>query len=114
MSKLDELIRMADASECDMIELMLHCAADYICATIRKETAIRNIVGLKSNEAKSVVRLTDSACGTRMDALIATVNAVNSFCDAHGVPRIYTGSTERRAYGDYAMELVADIFTKHH
>ena len=62
MTKLDELISMADTSECDMIELMLHCAADYIRATIRKETAISNILGLKSNEAQSLVRLTDSAC----------------------------------------------------
>ena len=49
-----------------------------------------------------------------MDALIATVNSVNSFCDSHGVPHIYTGGTERRAYGDFAMELVADIFEKRH
>ena len=114
MTKFDELIRIAEASERDMIELMLHCAADYIRDTIYKETAIRNIVGFKSNEARSVVRLTDSACETRMDAFIATVNAVNGCCDAHGVPRIYLGSTDRRAYGDFAMELVADIFAKRH
>ena len=57
---------------------------------------------------------TDRTRSNDHNAFISSVDAVNKICDAHGVPRIYTGSTERRAYGDFAMELVADIFAKRH
>lgn len=74
------------------------------------ETAVRNIEGLDLEDAKELRESTDRARSMAHDVFISSVDVVNRICDKHNMPCIYTVITERRAYGDFAMELVKDIF----
>ncbi len=114
MDKIRELVDRCNDMERSLIQDMLHNAADYVRAVVIMETAASNLIGLDADEAREAKQSTDRARSIAHDAFISSVNVVNRICDKHGVPRMYTGSTERRSYGDFAMELVANIFTKRH
>ena len=114
MDKIRELVDRCNDMERSLIQDMIHNAADYVRAVTIMETAASNIAGLDADESKEAKQSTDRARSIAHDAFISSVNVVNRICDKHGVPRIYTGGTERRAYGDFAMEIVADIFEKRH
>jgi hypothetical protein len=81
---------------------------------IAMEVVAARIADLDPEDFKEERESTDRTRSNDHNAFISSVDAVNKICDAHGVPRIYTGGTERRAYGDFAMELIADIFEKRH
>lgn len=49
-----------------------------------------------------------------LNALIASVNAINGLCDKYGTPRIYSGGTAHREYGDFALMIVMDVLTKNY
>lgn len=110
MNRIKELAECCNEVQRKMIKKMIHDAADYVRAVVVMETAASNIEGLDSADAKEIRESTDRARSMAHDAFISSVNAVNRICDKHGVPPIYTGSAERREYGDFAMELVEDIF----
>lgn len=114
MNRIMELIKLCNSAERFRISMMLNNAADYVRSVVVMEVAAARVAELDFEEYREERESTDRARSNRHDALISSVDAVNKICDAHGVPRIYTGGTERRAYGDFAMELVADIFTKRH
>lgn len=114
MNGIDELVGKCAPSERDMIELMLRCAGDYIRAAVRVEIDIINLPGFDLKETRLDSQLINSACESTLDALIISVNAVNGLCDKYGTPHIYTGGTERREYGDFALKIVTDVLTKNY
>ena len=114
MNRIKELVELCNGAERFRISMMLNNAADYVRAVTIMETAASNIVGLDADEVREAKQSTDRARSIAHDAFISSVNVVNRICDKHGIPYIYTSGTERRAYGDFAMELVVDIFTHRH
>ncbi len=79
-------------------------ASAYVVAVCEMETE-RTFGG----SAATVAEL-DRNRSINHDALIAAVNACNRYCEAHGVPAIYSGGTSRREYGDYALQLAEELF----
>ena len=114
MNKILELAKLCNSAERYKISLMLNNAADYVRSVAVMEIVAAHVADLDPEEFREERQSTDRTRSNDHNAFISSVDAVNKICDAHGVPRIYTGSTERRAYGDFAMELVADIFAKRH
>ena len=114
MNRIKELINLCTVAERFKISLMLNNAADYVRSVVAMEVVAARVEDFDPDEFKEERESTDRTRSNNHNAFISSVDAVNKICDAHGVPRIYTGSTERRAYGDFAMELVADIFAKRH
>ena len=110
MNKIKELAECCNEMQRRLIKNMIHKAVDYVRAVVVMETAASNIEGLDSADAKELRESTDRARSLAHDAFISSVDVVNRICDKHGVPRIYTGGEHRREYGDFAMELVKDIF----
>ena len=96
--------------ECNLIEEMILNAADYIRSVIIMETTANNIVKIDGDELREARQSTDRARSISHDAFISSVNVVNRICDKYSIPHIYTGGTERREYGDFAIELVTEIF----
>ena len=94
--------------------MMLNNAADYVRSVVAMEVVAARVADLDPEDFKEESESTDRTRSNDHNAFISSVDAVNKICDAHGVPRIYAGGTERRAYGDFAMELVEDIFEKRH
>lgn len=114
MDKIRELANQSNDMERNLIQDMIHNAADYVRAVVVMETAASNIAELDADEAREAKQSTDKARSIAHDAFASSVNVVNRICDKHNTSRIYTGSAERRAYGGFAMELVADIFANRH
>ena len=114
MDKIKELLADCNGAERFRIAMMLNNAADYVRAVAIMEVAAANVADLDPDEFKEERESTDRARSAAHNAFISSVDAVNKIFDTHGIPRIYTGGTERRAYGDFAMELIADIFEKRH
>ncbi len=110
--QINNLAKKCNDMESELIEQMIHNAADYVRAVIVMETAASNIASLDADEAREAKQSTDRARTVAHDAFIASVNVVNRICDKHEFPHIYTGGDTRREYGDFAMELVTDIFAK--
>ena len=112
MEKLKELAKVCTDAQRKLVREMIHDAVDYVRAVVVMETAASNIAGLDSDAAKDALATTDRARTVAHDAFIASVNVVNRICDKHEFPRIYTGGDARREYGDFAIALVTEIFTK--
>lgn len=104
------LSRVCDAEEREMIEEMILASAAYIAAVVKMETAALNIAGRTDANLRDTVTETDRARTIAHDKLIVAVNIVNRICAMHDLPPIYTGSTVRREYGDFALALSAEIF----
>ena len=114
MNRIKELIELCNSAERFRIAMMLNNAADYVRAVVVMEVVAARVNDFDPDEYREERESTDRTRSNDHNSFISSVDAVNKICDAHGVPRIYTGGTERRAYGDFAMELVADIFAKRH
>lgn len=114
MNRIKELIELCNSAERFRVAMMLNNAADYVSSVVAMEVVAARVADLDPEEFRDERESTDRARSNAHNAFISSVDAVNKICDAHGVPHIYTGGTERRDYGDFAMELVADIFTKRH
>ena len=112
MDKLIKLAELCNEIERSMIKRMIHNAAEYVRAVVIMETAACNIAGLDSADAREAKESTDRARSLAHDAFISSVNSVNRICERHSMPPIYDGDAERREYGDFAIMLVAEIFTK--
>ena len=112
MQKLIKLTELCNEIERSMIKRMIHNAAEYVRAVVIMETAACNIAGLDAAEAREAKESTDRARTLAHDAFISSVNSVNRICERRGVPPIYDGGCERREYGDFAIALVDEIFTK--
>ena len=114
MNRIKELVEHCNGAERFRISMMLNNAADYVRSVVAMEVIAARVADLDPEEFRDARQSTDRRRSDDHDAFISSVDAVNKICDAHSVPRIYTGSTERKAYGDFAMELVADIFANRH
>ena len=114
MNRIKELVELCNGAERSRISMMLNNAADYVRSVVAMEVVAARVADLDPEDFREERQSTDRARSNAHDAFISSVDAVNKICDAHGVPRIYTGGAERRAYGDFAMELVSDIFTNRH
>ena len=111
LTAISALTKVCDTDERELIEEMIFNAADYVQVVTTMETKRANYVGRQGADLREVVTMADSARSKIHNSLIARVNAVNRICDAHGLPRLYNGDEQRRHYGDFAIELVNEIFT---
>lgn len=114
MNRIKELVEICSDAERFRISMMLNNAADYVHSVVAMEVVAARVADLDPEEFREERESTDRTRSNDHNAFISSVDAVNKICDAHGVPHIYTGGTNRRDYGDFAMELVADIFAKRH
>ena len=114
MKAVYDLVGLCNAAERFRISMMLNNAADYVRSVVAMEVVAARVTDLDPEDFREERESTDRTRSNDHNAFISSVDAVNKICDAHGVPRIYTGGAERRAYGDFAIELVADIFEKRH
>ena len=114
MNRIKELVEICNSAERFRISMMLNNAADYVRSVVAMEVVAARVADIDPEDFREERESTDRTRSNDHNAFISSVDAVNKICDAHGGPRIYTGSTERRAYGDFALELVADIFEKRH
>ena len=112
MTKIQNLIPLCSDAERFRIALMLNNAAEYVRAVVAMEVVAARIADFDDEEFRDERESTDRARSRAHDSLISSVNTVNDICDSHNFPRIYTGGAQRRAYGDFAMELVAEIFAE--
>ena len=74
------------------------------------ETKASNYMGRKGMEMQETVAASDSWHTGRHESLMTKVNIVNRICQSHGHTLIYTGDSQREHYGDFALELVDEIF----
>ena len=114
MHKIKELTSFCNGGERYMLSQLLNNAADYVRAVVAMETMAENIEGLEGEEWREERQDTDRDRTSAHNAFIKSVESVNRICDKYNHPHIYTGSTERRAYGDFAFELVKGIFISRH
>ena len=114
MNKIKELIEICNSIERFRIAMMLNCASDYVRAVANMEIVAANVADLAADEFKEEREATDRVRSAAHNAFIASVDEINKICNAHGVPHVYTGGSARREYGDFAMELVANIFVNRH
>ena len=114
MTRIDELIKICNRAERYRISLMLNYAADYVRSVVVMEVVAAKVQDLDDEDYKDMRESTDRTRSNDHNTFIDSVKRVNEICDAHGVPRIYNGSEQRREYGNFAMELVADIFAERH
>ena len=110
MNRIKELVELCNGAERFRISMMLNNAADYVRSVIAMEVVAARVTDLDPEDFREERESTDRTRSNDHNAFIESVNRVNEICDAHGVPHIYNGSDQRREYGDFAMELVADIF----
>ena len=114
MNRIKELVGLCNGAERFRISMMLNNAADYVRSVVAMEVVAVRVADLDPEDFREERESTDRTRSNDHNAFISSVDAVNGICDAHGVPRIYTGGTARREYGDFAMELVAEIFAQRH
>lgn len=108
--QINDLVKKCNDTERELIEQMIHNAADYVRVVVIIETAVNNIANLDADEAREAKQSTDRARTIVHDAFISSVNIVNRICDKHEFRRIYTDGEDRRDYGEFAYRIVRDIF----
>ena len=108
--QINDLVKKCNDTERELIEQMIHNAADYVRVVVIMETAVNNIANLDADEAREAKQSTDRARTIVHDAFISSVNIVNRICDKHEFRRIYTDGEDRRDYGEFAYRIVRDIF----
>lgn len=114
MNRIKELVELCNGAERFKISMMLNNAADYVRSVVAMEVVAAQVCEFDPEEYREERESTDRTRSNNHNTFISAIDAVNKICDVHGVSRIYTGSTDRRAYGDFAMELITDIFAKRH
>ena len=114
MNRIKELIEFCNSAERFRIAMMLNNAADYVRSVVVMEVVAARVDELDPEDFREEREATDRTRSNDHNAFISSVDAVNKICDAHGVPHVYTGGADRRDYGDFAMELVSDIFANRH
>lgn len=112
--QINDLAKKCNDIECELIEQMIHNAADYVRAVIIMETAASNIASLDADGTREAKQSTDRVRTIAHDAFISSVNIVNRICDKYELRRIYTDGGDRRDYGEFALRIVRDIFASRH
>jgi hypothetical protein len=112
MDKIKELVEHFNTAERLRIAMMLNNAAEYVRSVVVMEVVAARIKDLDTEDFKDQRESTDRTRSNCHNIFIDSVNRVNEICDKHGVSRIYTGGSDRRDYGNFAMELVSGIFAR--
>ena len=112
LEKIGQLVAQCSDPEKKLVERMILSASNYVKAVTEMETHALNFVGRPDQELRDVVSESDTARTRAHDSLIASINIVNRICEAHGFDVLYTGDSLRRHYGDFALELVCEIFNQ--
>ena len=112
LQQINTLVSLCDEEECECIEEMIISAGNYVQAVTEMETKALNFAKRTGDDFRSIVSAADSRRTNVHNGLISNVNIVNRICAMHGLPEIYTGDSERRHYGDFAQELVNEIFNQ--
>lgn len=102
--------RCTDQELRSCVEEMILKAAEYVEVVTRMETLSRNIAGRSGEALRSMVADADQQRHRIHDALIVDVDLVNRICKLYDLAPVYTGSSERREYGNFAAQLVDEIF----
>ena len=111
IEQLSGLAAVCDEDERDIIEKMVSSAAAYINAVTDMKSKSYNFAGRTGEDLRTALERSDRERTNAHNALIAYVNIVNRICTAHNRNPIYVGPTDlRRAYGDFAIQLVGEIF----
>ena len=112
MDQITALSSQCDEDERELVERMILSAADYVRAVIHMRTIAINYAGRTGEELRTLVEQSDHDRTTFHNALISYVDIVNRICVSHSMPPIYTGSSLRREYGDFAYALITEIYEK--
>lgn len=113
MSNIERIEMLASAVDVDMqedVESVVINAGKYVAAVTEMECSVRNMQGLKGQDYRDRVSQTDAARTRAHNAFIDAVNLANRLAESVNAEKIYTGSSERRAYGDFAFAIVKEIF----
>lgn len=111
MEQISSLVAVCNEVERKFIEKMVLAAGDYVRIVIQMKTKSLNYAGRTGEELRSAVQESDRERSSCHNALISCVDIANRICSAHNQPPIYTGSSARREYGDFAIALVSEIFS---
>jgi len=111
-SRLKELSYVCCTDEQELIEQMVHSAADYVRQVVIMESTAMNLAGRDNESYRNKKLETDKTRTQIHNGLISKVDIVNRICEMHDLPPIYDGEEHRRCYGDFAIELVGEIFTE--
>lgn len=112
LKQINTLVTFCDEDECECIEEMIISAANYVQAVTEMECKALNFAKRSGDDFRSTVSAADSRRTNVHNGLISNVNIVNRICAMHDLPELYTGSDQRREYGDFAQKLVHEIFTQ--
>lgn len=112
METIQLLMQVCSPMERSLVEKMICSAAEYLLAVTVMETTRRNVAGYHDEQWKAQRESTDRARTAAHDSFISMVNIVNRICSKYGLLPVYRGDEARRAYGDFALEVVTEIFTK--
>ncbi len=110
LKEITDLVNICDSFERELVEEMINSAADYVRAVVAMETVAANVRGLEGAAFREERTSADKSRSMVHNSFISLVNSVNRLCDKKKLSRVYTGGEERRAYGDFAMEIVRTIF----
>ncbi len=108
--KLKMLVGICDELERELVEEMIFDAAAYVRQVVIMESTSANFAGREGERYRNAVEETDKRRSEVHNGLINSVNIVNRLCEKYELEPIYTGGEQRRFYGDFAIELVNEIF----
>ena len=108
--RLKELSGVCCSDEQELIEQMVHSAADYVRQVVVMESTAMNLAGRDKESFRSKKFETDGTRSQIHNGLIDKVRIVNRICKNHDLPPIYEGPEHRRNYGDFTIALVEEIF----
>lgn len=103
-------VQTLDMNMQEDVESVVINAGKYVAAVTEMECSVRNMQGLKGQDYRDRVSQTDTARTRAHNAFIDAVNLANRLAESVNAEKIYTGSSERRAYGDFAFAIVKEIF----
>ena len=110
---LDRLKALSDAIDDDLkdsVEDVVVAAGKYVSAVTTMECMARNYAGRTGTDRREAVEQSDKARTIAHNSFISAVDLANRIAASEGLPPIYTGGPERREYGDFALEIVDEIF----
>ena len=112
LERIQMIATACDTSEKSLVEDMLVHCGEYVSAVTAMETVQRNFAGRTGEDFRNAKEETDRMRTTAHNAAIASIKIVNRLCRLHDMPPVYEGPDERRAYGDFAISVVNELFAE--
>lgn len=81
-------------------------AAEYVEVVVRMEILSMNFMGRSGEAFRDAVSAADHRWHTVHDTLISDIDIINHICDQCNIEPIYTGSSARQEYAEFAFRLV--------